>query len=248
MLQRLIAVSILLCFLAMPGAAQGLLPPQSAGASSPYERAPRPFEILGLSVEGVEEESMRTFVLQSSGLTIGEEVTLPGDKAIADAIRSIYETRLFSDVAVVEERRAGNGVFLAIRVKEEPRLQEYSFTGVKRRHRDDLKKKIPLLSGTRVRPADLERSKQAIENYYEEKGFLLAEVDVRRSVTEDNALAIEFVVDRGEKVEVEDIVVYGNQHVSDRRIRRAMKETDEDRWWRFWSGATFDREAYEETR
>jgi outer membrane protein insertion porin family len=213
---------------------QGLLPTQeSPSAASPYAQAPKPLQILGLSVQGVEDESMRTFVLQSSGLTIGEQVTLPGDQALADAIRSIYETRLFSDVAIVEERRAGDGVFLAIRVKEEPRLKSYSFENVKRRHRDELKKKVPLLTGTRVRPADLERSKQVIREFYEEKGYLLAEVDANRTVTDDNALEIEFSVDRGQKVEVEDIIVRGNAEVSDRKIRRKMKETDVDRWWRF---------------
>src|SRR5690606_41711217 len=30
------------------------------------------------------------------------------------------------------------------------------------------------------------------------------------------------------------------------RLRRRMKETKEDRWWRFWSAATFDRDKYEE--
>lgn len=245
--QRLVATCLLLCVLAVPSMAQGLLPTQgSETTASPYSQPPEPFQILGLSVQGVEDESMRTFVLQSSGLTIGEQITLPGDQALGDAIRSIYETRLFSDVAIIEERRAGNGVFLAIRVKEEPRLDEYEFTGVKRRHRDELQKKVPLLKGTRVRPADLERSKQAIKEFYEEKGYLLAEVEAKRTVTEDNALTVEFLVERGDKVEVEDIVVRGNQEVSDRKIRRKMKETDVDRWWRFWSGATFDRDKYEE--
>ncbi|NBC19075.1 MAG: outer membrane protein assembly factor BamA [Bacteroidetes bacterium] len=247
MLHRLAAIGLLLSLTAAPVLGQGLLPTQEAPATaSPYAQAPKPLQILGLSVQGVEDESMRTFVLQSSGLTIGEQVTLPGDQALADAIRSIYETRLFSDVAIVEERRAGDGVFLAIRVKEEPRLKSYSFENVKRRHRDELKKKVPLLSGTRVRPADLERSKQVIREFYEEKGYLLAEVEANRTVTEDNALEIEFSVDRGAKVEVEDIIVRGNQEVSDRKIRRKMKETDVDRWWRFWSGATFDRDKYEE--
>lgn len=230
---------------AVPVAAQGLVPTSSRAAAGPYDQAPRPLQILGLTVEGVEDESTQTFVLQSSGLTIGQEVTVPGDQALAEAIRSVYKLRLFSDVKIVEERRVGDGVYLAIRVKEEPRLDDYTFSGVKKRYRDDLKKEIPLLKGSRVRTADLERSRQVIRQFYEDKGFLLADVEARRVETADGNLTIAFDVNRGPKVEIEDIAVQGNEAVSDRRIRRKMKETDEDRWWRFWSSATFDREDYE---
>ena len=228
-----------------PAAAQSLIPASASSRNAPTTQRPRPFEVLGISVEGVDEESMRTFVLQSSGLAVGQTVNIPGDQAIANAIRSIYRLRVFSDVKIVEERRAGNGVFLLIRVKEEPQLAEYTFSGVKKKHQKDLQKEVPLFRGSRVRPADLARSEQVIKEYYHEKGYMLADVSVNREVTEQNTLNLEFVVDRGPQVEIEDVVVKGNEQVSSGKVRKKLKETKRDRWWKFWGKAKFDQDLYE---
>ena len=212
----------------------------------PYDQVPQSYEILGISVEGVESDNTRAFVQQASGLRVGQNVTLPSDQAFADAIRNIYRLGLFSDVKVVEERRAGNGVFLAISVKEEPRLTDYAFQGVKKGHRDDLQKAVPIIKGTPVRPAEIERSIQVVRDFYREKGFLLTKVQVNEVPAGDNAVRLEFVVDRGPKVEIGEVDIEGNQLVSDSRLRRQMKETKEDRWWRFWKSATFERDEYEQ--
>ncbi|MFQ5568578.1 MAG: outer membrane protein assembly factor BamA [Rhodothermales bacterium] len=238
-------VFIFLMLFASSAAAQSVVPASTRGGTGLYQQAPRPYEILGLSVEGVEEESMRTFVLQNSGLAEGQTVTIPGDQAIADAIRNIYRLRVFSDVKIVEERRVGSGVFLVIRVKEEPQLNDYTFSGMKKKHAKELKKKIPLFKGNRVRPGDVERSRQVIREFYEEKGYLLTTVEVNREEMPQNRVNLEFVVERGPRVEVEDIVVKGNEAFSSRKIRKKMKETKKDRWWRFWSKANFDRKEYE---
>ena len=211
----------------------------------PYDQVPQPYEILGISVEGVENENTRSFVQQTSGLRVGQSVTLPGDQVFADAIRNVYRLGLFSNVRIVEERRAGTGVFLAIQVTEEPRLADYTFAGVKKGHRDDLQKSVPLIKGTPVRPAEIERSIQVVRDFYREKGFLLTDVKVEREQTAENAVRLEFVVDRGQKVEVGEIGIEGNQEVSDRRLRRKMS-TKEDRWWRFWKSATFKQDKYQE--
>ncbi len=229
--------------LAVPAMGQGSF--NMPAPQTSYQAQPSPIEILGISVDGVESESAQSVVSQASGLHVGQTITLPGDEAIAEAIRSIYRLGLFSDVKIIEDRRVGDGVYLSIHVQEEPRLVEYTFSGVKRGHRSDLKEQVPLLAGSPLRPSDVERAKQVIKNYFEDKGYLLAAVDVNRTETPEGNIELDFVIDRGQKVEVEEIRIRGNQAVSDRRINRQM-ETDEDRWWRFWSSATFDRQTYEE--
>lgn len=208
-------------------------------------RAPEPVEVLGISVGGVDSEGVRNFVLQTSGLEVGQTVTVPGDPALADAIRSIYRTGLFSDVKVIEERRVGDGVYLNIQVEEVPKLAGFTFENIKKGQRNDLKKEVPLITGVPVRPGDIERSKQVIEAFYQEKGYLLAEANVERETT-SQGVNLTFSVDRGPRVEVGDIVVEGNEAISERKIRKQMKETKEDRWWKFWSRASFDEDAFEE--
>ena len=209
---------------------------------------PEEFEILGISVEGVEVESMRNFALRSSGLTVGPKVILPGDPAISEAIHSLYKLRVFSDVKIVEERRVGTGVFLLIRVIEEPQLAEFTISGVRKRDRRKLEDEIPLFKGTRVRPADLDRSKQVIKDYFEEKGFLLAEVEVTKTPASENTLNLEFAVDRGEKVRIKEVLVSGNENVNTRSVRRKLKKTKPRRPLFFWRKARYDRMLYEEDK
>lgn len=215
--------------------------------TAPLVQQGEEYEILGVAVEGVENDATAQVVLQTSGLQVGERVTIPGDPAFADAIRAVYRLRMFSDVKVSIDRTLGDGVYLVIQVREEPRLADYRFEGdVKRGHRDDLRDEIPLLKGTTVRPGDVERSVQAIKDFYADKGYLMAEVDVDRQVDDaTNTVTLVFNVDRGRKVEVGEIIVHGNEHVSDSRIRRVM-ETNVDRWWRFWSSSRFKEKEYEE--
>src|SRR5690606_10039037 len=118
--------------------------------------------------------------------------------------------------------------YLSIQVQQQPQLSDYEFTGVKKKYAKDLEKEIPLLKGATVRPSDLERSKQVIKNYFKEKGFMLAEVDVQREQAGPNAVTLNFIVDRGPRVEVENIVIEGNEEVSARKLRKQMDETKED--------------------
>lgn len=217
----------------------------SLASREPFLARPTSLEILGITVEGVESESARAIVTQASGLKVGQTVMLPGDEAVAEAIRSIYQLGLFSDVRILEDRRVGTGVYLSIHVEQEPRLAEYTFSGVKKGHRKDLKKEVPLLAGSPVRPSDIQRSKQIVENYLRDKGYMLASVQVEREETPEGLVKLDFVVDRGKRLEVEEIILRGNEAVSDRRINRQMK-TNKDRWWKFWSSARFERDTYRE--
>ena len=227
---------------------QGVGPRYLNGMQSGNSLLPTELEILGISVEGVDSESMTNFVLRSSGLAVGQVITLPGDQAIAEAIRSIYRLQVFSDVKIVEERRAGSGVFLLIRVKEEPQLGTVTFTGVKKKHRRELEDEVPLIKPGRVRPSDLDRSVQAIKDYFDEKGHLLTEVEVKRAPGDDNTVDVEFVIDIGRKVRIRDVRVTGNSNIKTSKVRRKLKETKAKGKWMFWRRGKFDRLLYEEDK
>ncbi len=226
-------------------AAQGL-----SGNSLASNRfsAPEELEILGISVEGVDAETMQSFAIRSSGLAVGQTVVLPGDPAISEAIRSIYRLRVFSNVKIVEERRTGNGVFLLIQLTEEPQLAEFTFSGIKKKDRRKLEDKVTLFKGTRIRPSDLERSTQVIKEHFAEKGFMLAEVEVKRTPGPENTVNLEFVIDRGEKVRIREVLVSGNENISHRSVRRKLKKTKPRRSIFFWRKARFDRILYEEDK
>lgn len=204
------------------------------------------FVIQNLRVEGVEDERTQQFVLQSSGLSSGQRISLPSGDAIAEAIRSVYGTGLFSDVAVHEARRQGNRIDLVIEVAPEATVAAYRLNGIRGRHEDDLRESIPLVVGRPARPSDIERSKQVIRNFYEDKGYLRTDVDVVRDTNASEELVLTFNVNRREEMEVEQIRFSGNERFDDGDLRSAMDETKENRWWRFWKGEKFKQDLYEE--
>ena len=206
---------------------------------------PQQYEILGVSVEGVPDQSTKAFVKQTSGLNEGEQVQLQGDEAVAQAVRSIYKLGMFDNVKVSVDRVVDSGVYLTIHVEEVPKLADYTFSGVGG-DEDDLQEQLPLIKQSPVRPGDIERAKQSIRSFYEEKGYLNASVDVTREEGPQNTVTLAFDVDRGDKVEVDNISFAGNEVFSDEDLRDAMEKTIEDRWWRFWKSETFDQAEYEE--
>ncbi len=228
----------------LPTAAQ--TPTMTADRGTSVGQGPSTFVIQNIRVEGIDNERTKDYVIQSSGLSAGDEIQLPAGDAVAEAIRAIYDLRLFSDVAMYREKTEGNGITLVIRVKPEPTLSTYRFEGIKGRHEDDLDKQVPLLKGRPVRPSDVERTKTIIKDFYAEKGYLRTEVDVNRTVTSDNRVRLVFNVNRGEEMEVERIRFVGNERFDDGDLRGAMDNTRENKWWRFWKGEKFKEDEYEE--
>ena len=220
----------------------------NGGTNSPLSPTPQELEILGISVDGVETESMINFVLRSSGLAAGQMITLPADQAIAEAIRSLYKLHVFSDVKVIEERRAGTGVFLKIQVKEEPQLKEFTFSGIKKRHRKELEKEVPLFKGSRVRPGDLERSVQVIKDYFGEKGHMLADVNVTREPSGEDMVDVNFGVDIGQKVRIKEVLINGTETIAARKVRSKLKKTKAYKPLFFWRKSRFDRSLYQEDK
>ncbi|MEM1269273.1 MAG: outer membrane protein assembly factor BamA [Bacteroidota bacterium] len=214
-------------------------------ASVSNARGPQAMNILGIDVEGTQDDGTRFLVIRQSGLTIGQEVQVPGDEAFSKAIKQLYRLRIFSDVEIVADKMIDGGVYLLIRVKQEPRLDSYSFTGIKGSHRDELKRKTPLLRGQSVKPGDIDRTKRIVSDYYAEKGHPLATTEVVRTETEEGRLKLEFQVERGPRVEVNEIMVEGNIAFSEKAVEKRLKETKEDRWWRFWKKETFDVDEFE---
>ncbi len=206
------------------------------------------YKIISINVDGVNEENTRFLVIRQSGLEVGQEVLIPHDEAFGKAIKQLYRFGLFSDVKIIVERFVGNEIYLLIKVKEEPRLREYTFTGSKGSHKDDLTRAVPLLRGQAVRSGDVERSERAIIDFYTEKGHPLTTVETIRTVTEDNRIDLVFMIDRGEKVEVQKIIITGNEVYSEGELKSKLKNTKEDRWWRFWKGEKFDRKKFEEDK
>ena len=189
-----------------------------------YSR-PKDYEIGGIVVEGAKyvDASMLSLL---TGLRVGETVTIPGDD-IASAIRKIWEQGMFEDVAINATDFMGGKVFLQIVVKERARVSRFSFKGIKKSEADDIRNKINLSRGDIATDHLLTKTQRIIENYYYEKGFLNVDIDIQQvaDTARENYVDMIINIDKGPKVKIGKINVYGNDNLSDGQILSAMKET-----------------------
>jgi len=242
--------SVLLCALAFglvctSGSVSGQVPTGGRASSAATPQVPT-FTVRDIRVEGIDDERMAQFVKQSSGLSVGQEITLPAGDAISQALRSIYDLGQFSDVAIHREPTGSGGVNLIIEVTPEPVLLGYELNGIDGGDRNDLKEQIPLVQGQPALPSQIERTKQVIKDFYADEGYLRTEVSLDRHTNAAGQLSLTFEVNRREEIEVDRIQFFGNERFDDGDLRGAMEETQENRWWRFWSGENFDRTMYED--
>ena len=141
-MHRLLSQAAGLVFLCLLGAPAVFAQPNPASTVTRYE-------ILSLDVEGARDEGSSQYVAQISGLQAGQRVALPYDEAFGEAIRKLYRGGLYSEVDIIADRILGDGVFLLIRVVEEPRLGTFTIDGVSGGERDDLENDLPLFCGSR---------------------------------------------------------------------------------------------------
>jgi len=180
-----------------------------------------------------------SLVRSQSGLFEGQSLVM--DEA-GRVIRNLYKLGLFSDVKVFVEEVAG-GVALEIVVVEVPRLGEVVFEGNRAVKDKTLKRELGLIKGQLVRLREKKRSVNKLVELYREKGYLLASVDVREeAIDEDGRLPLTFTISEGEKVNLKKIRFHGNETLTDKQLRKQMKETKQDGWW--FGGGKYSEETY----
>ncbi len=204
---------------------------------------PGTYKIIALSTEGNQFYDSRT-IMANSGLEEGQEITIPSDDT-RDAIMRLWNLNLFSDIQILVDKKVGTDIYLVIKVKELPRLDNIKFSGNDEFSDSDLKEKIPLAKGQVITPQTVKDIEYNIKKLYIEEGYPLAEVKVDQFVNTYNEAQLRVKINEGNKISVRSIKFKGNKRISDSNLRGAMEETSEDVWWKFWDKARFNKEDYE---
>ncbi len=188
---------------------------------------PGEYEIGGIAVTGNESVEDH-IVIMISRLAVGRIIQIPGED-ISNAINNLWRQDMFRDVSIGITSIQDDVVFLEIALKERPRLTSYLFEGTRRSDADNLTEKLNLTRGDVITEALLYRAESTIKNYYIEKGFLRPQVEIRQmeDTTRVNSMKIEFHIDRGNRTRIREVNIYGNEVLTDRQIKRIMKNTRE---------------------
>lgn len=130
-----------------------------------------------MAVDGNKSSDANTIIV-STGLKVGDEIQVPGDKTI-NAIKNLWALNIFSDVQIIIDKQLSDGVFLLIKVKEYPRLEKVVIEGNDEIDTDDIEKKISFLRGSILKPQEVAKLIQKINGLYEEEGYYNTEITVK---------------------------------------------------------------------
>lgn len=189
--------------------------------------APKDYYLGGVTVSGVKYLDGNVLVMLS-GLTVGEKIKIPGDK-VSRAIRKLWEQGLFEEVSISVTRIVNDQIFLDIYLKERPRLSKFQFNGIKKSDADDIREKIRLVKGDYVTDNLIIKTKNIIYDFYHDKGFLNAEVEIiqRRDSAAANEVTLLINIDKNEKVKVYNITLHGNKQIGEDLLTASFKKTKE---------------------
>ncbi len=194
-----------------------------------FTGSPSKFEIAGMRVEGT--DNYDEFVIMGySGLSLGQRITIPGDDLKAVAKR-FWRQGLFSKVQIKIEKVYQDKVWLIFNLKQQPRISQINYLGVKGGERKDLQQRLGLQVGNQMTPNIANRIKMVVEKYFAAKGFEKAVCNVRQreDLSKKDEVIVDIDVNKNEKIKVHRIYFTGNKVMSNRALKRTMKKTNEKR-------------------
>ncbi len=192
-----------------------------------YSLSPKKYKIADIKVSGI--KNYDDFVLIGfSGLSVGDEVTIPGDE-ITTAVKRFWRHGLFSDVKILASKIEGDQVWLEIQLKQRPRISEVNYYGVKKGEREDLEMKLGLKKGFQITPNLVDRAKTVIQRFFDGKGFKNVDVNIvqKDDLSHEGEVILDIHIDKHEKTKIHRIYFNGNKALTAQDLKKAMKKTNE---------------------
>lgn len=182
-------------------------------------RAPR-YPIGGFVVEGLEGSGLEDYlVVGISGLSIGDEVSVPGEEITA-AVKRFWKHGLFSNVSIEVDHIQNDSIYLKYVLSTRPKVSQVNIEGVKKGEKTDLEQKIGITKGNQITPDMVSKAEYVIKKYFDDKGFKNAEVEITQKddINHDGQVIVDVNIDKNEKVKVHEIYITGNDNLSYKKI------------------------------
>ncbi len=189
---------------------------------------PKEYTIRSIVVTGADNLDS-AIIISISGLQVGDKLMIPGSDAFSKAINNLWRQRLFSNIQIFITEVNDDGIGVEINVVERARLGDFKFIGIRKSEAEELQGKIGLAKSTIITETTRRNATEIIQKFYADKGF--KNVQVRIDETPDpefaNTNTLTIYIDKGRKVRINEVSFYGNEAVSDLRLKKEMKGTKE---------------------
>ena len=227
---------------------------------------PKEYVLSKISIKGTTYVN-KSNIIDISGLKINQKITIPSSD-ISNAINKLWQQNLFSEIDITLDKILNDSITLDIVLKEYPRLSKFKFKGdISKSNISTLKEDLQLMRGKILTQNLIKNSVNKIEKFYVDKGFL--NTDVKYFITIDtltsNSSILIFDINKNKKVKIKDIIIYGRNEIvnknksffnnkdtvyalSNRKLKKSMKETKVKNKWRFFKVSKFIKSNYEEDK
>lgn len=186
---------------------------------------PKEYTISEISISG--NNNYDDFVLVGySGLKIGQKITIPSD-ATSNVVQRFWKQGLFSNVRLEIAGIQENNVWLNIHLDQRPKVSEINITGTKKKEKEEIEKCMGISKGSQITPYLIDKAKKNITDYWLDKGYYNAKVSVVPREEDGAETIVDVHIEKGNKIKVNHIYFTGNEQVSDRKLDRAMKKTND---------------------
>ena len=185
-----------------------------------------PFIIRDIQVEGLQRLDVGT-VLTYLPVSAGDRID---DRSAAQAIRALYDTGLFKDIAL-----DSNNDVLVVRIQERPLITKFEIEGPKKLDKDELKKSLSeagLAEGELFRRALLDGVEQEMQRQYYSNGFYGVQITTEVEEQPNNQVEIRIDVIEGEVAKISEINIVGNTVFTDEELLDSF-ELEESKAWKF---------------
>ena len=180
------------------------------------------------------------------------------ERVLLEDFQRLWGTEFLTDLSIeiiddpypngVQGKRA---VFL---MEERERVRIVTFEGSDEFERTDIDTALQMIGielrlDTRIGPAIIRRTEGVLRQMFAEKGYEFAEIshEITPVAGGPKVVQLTFQMDEGPKVQVADISFVGNEHLSDRSLKRQMKNTKESWFLSFITGrGTYKPFGYEQ--
>ena len=202
--------------------------------------------IKEITVTGNTNFSAQTIIAYSK-LRKDEEIQIGGEK-IANAVKTLWKSNLFSSIDIFITNIDGNTANLEINLIDLPELIDLTIEGVKKNKKEEIISENNLQTGQKVTENLIATTKNYLANKQKKKGFLNTKVDIIISQVIDSVekerVNMLIKIDKGQKVKIKAITFDGNEKIDDKKLRKAMKNTKKKNFIRILKRSKYIEEDY----
>ena len=209
------------------------------------------YTINSITVTGAQSFNEKT-VIAFTGLKIGDRIYIPGEK-LSEITKKLWDQSLFSDIAFYVTNIVDDKVDLELYIVELPKIKDVTIICIKKGKQKEIIKDNNLKPGVKITKNLITTTKNYIKKKYREDGFLNTQVDIV-TVPYADSLGIEYskhfklIIDKKERVKISSIEFEGNDAISDKKLKGAMKETKQKNFFRVWKRSKFAQSTFEEDK